>query len=149
LHIFASTWADSRCFFHLFIAGEVMLIPAIWLTSGEVYGCGQFATRFQHKLQRAPYMLHWHSWPFGSGVFFHEVFPCFFPFPNGLEIANLRVHRMWLNICSFHLFSCFLCFSFVANQWDSDRFGESKWGHPVAGKTKGGSTLLMSPRFTE
>ena len=28
LHIFASTWADSRCFFHLFIAGEVMLIPS-------------------------------------------------------------------------------------------------------------------------
>ena len=31
-------------------------------------------------------------------------FSWFFPFPNGLEIANLRVHRMWLNICSFHSF---------------------------------------------
>ena len=42
--------------------------------------------------------------------FFHEVFPCFFSFPNGLEIANLRVHRMWLNICIHLLFSSLFMF---------------------------------------
>ena len=48
---------------------SIFTLPAIWLTSGEAYGGGQFATRFQHKLQTAPYMFHWPSWPFGSGGF--------------------------------------------------------------------------------